>query len=133
MTNQLNPVLPVAKQRLSQDTVTFKERKKTLALAICLSLVSALGIGTTSYHFASEAVTQQITQTQTGKSTISPTLQKQLLLNLLLASGVTALSVSAIAFLAYRLRTPKLPSAKELLLGEIAVQNQSVEIDTLYK
>lgn len=133
MTNQFNPAFPVAKQRLSQDSTTFTERSKTLALALCLSLVPALGIGVTSYHFASEAVTQQITQTQLNKSVISPTLQKQLLVNLLLASGVTALSVSAIAFLAYRLRAPKLPSAKELLFGEIAVQNQPVDFDALYR
>lgn len=112
-----------------------RQHTSTLALALCLSLIPALGIGATSYYWVSKAVTQEITQTQSGKTSIAPTLHQQLLLILTLSTGLTALLVSAIALLAHRhsLRFSKPYSEKVLLFGDIASQSQPVDLNYLYK
>lgn len=140
MTNPLNPTFPIVTASLSQsvkqptrDAHTPRRRTKTLALAFCLSLIPALGIGATSYHLINQAVTKQIIQSQSDQPSISPALQRQLLLQLVLASGVTALLGSAIALLTYRLRSAKPRSPKAMLLGELTSQNQPVDLDYLYK
>jgi hypothetical protein len=100
-----------------------------LALALGLSIIPALSFGATSYYLTSKASTTPIARTQSGGSSISPVLQKQLLLKLALFNGVTALLVSAIALFAYRLSASK----KAQLFADITSQNQSLDLDYLYK
>ncbi len=137
MTNQLNPAFPVVKKRSSHNGTAPKHSAKSLILALCLGMIPILGIGATSYHFVSKALTSQIAQTQSGDTKVSPVFQKQLLLELTLLSGVTGLLAGAIAaLLVQRLRlrssTP-LYSRKAVLFGEIASQSQPVDLDYLYK
>lgn len=112
-----------------------RQNTRTLGLALCLSLIPALGIGATSYYWVNKAVTQEITQPHSGKISIAPTLHKQLLLILTLSTGLTALLVSAIALLFHRhsLRFSKSYSEKVLLFGDIASQSQPVDLNYLYK
>ncbi len=133
MTNEFNPPFPVIKQPFSLNNAVSMRRIKALALAFGLSIIPALGIGATSYHFINEAVTQRISERQSSESSISPVFQRELLLKLVLASSVTALLVSAIALLAYRLSSSKLPSQKALLFGDIASQSHPLDLDYLYK
>jgi methyl-accepting chemotaxis protein PixJ len=137
MTNQFNPAFPVVKQRSSDNNSPPRQIAKSLVLALCLSMIPALGIGATSYHLVSVALTKQTAQTQSHSTLSSPVFQKQLLLELTLLSGVTALLTGAIAvLLSYRfsLRFSKpLYLGKAVLFGEIASQSQPMDLDYLYK
>ncbi|HEY9633102.1 MAG TPA: GAF domain-containing protein [Coleofasciculaceae cyanobacterium] len=144
MANQFNPLVPAVKQSssqvvssLSHKGIASMQRAKALGLTLCLSLIPALGIGVTSYHFANQAVTKEITQIQPSNASTSSAFQKQLLLILTLVSGGTALLVCAITSLFYqrlslRSSTPQ-NSQKLLLFGDIASQSQPVDLDYLYK
>jgi methyl-accepting chemotaxis protein PixJ len=142
MTNQSNPAFPVVKQPSSEagrlsahNGAAPRQRSSTLALALCLSIIPALVIGATTYHWVGKVVIQEISQTQSGKTSIAPALHKQLLLILTLSTGLTALLVSAIALIAHRhsLRSSKFYSEKALLFGDIASQSQPVDLNYLYK
>jgi methyl-accepting chemotaxis protein PixJ len=129
MTNPFNLAFPVVKQHLSHNGEAPLQRAHALALALGLSIIPALSFGATSYYLTSKASTTPIARTQSGGSSISPVLQKQLLLKLALFNGVTALLVSAIALFAYRLSASK----KAQLFADITSQNQSLDLDYLYK
>ncbi|HEY9739394.1 MAG TPA: GAF domain-containing protein [Coleofasciculaceae cyanobacterium] len=136
MTKQFYSAFPV-KQHPFHNAATPGRRTKSLVLALCLSLIPALGIGVISSHVVSQAVTKQIAQTPSSGTLISSTLQKELLLKLTLLSGVTALLASAIAAwfthrLSFRSSTPQY-SPKTLLFGDISSQTQPPDLDYLYK
>lgn len=137
MTNQFDLTIPLAQQHSSHHTSFPKPTLKVIILALSLSLIPALGIGAGSYHLVSKSLTEQISQKQSGRSTISPALQRELLWQLTLLGGGTALFAGAIAaFLAYRLslHSSELQySQTALLFREIASPNQPVELDSLFK
>lgn len=137
MTNQFDLTVPVAQQRSSDNTLFPKSTLKVIILALSLSLIPALGIGAGSYHLVSKSITEQISQTPSGGAAISPALQRELLWQLTLLGGGTALFAGAIAtFLTYRLslHSSELQySQTALLFREIASPNQPVELDSLYK
>jgi methyl-accepting chemotaxis protein PixJ len=150
MTNQFNPAVPVDEHRLSHQaagassdhTAVAKQRLKAFGIAMCLSIVSALGVGVTGYYITNQAVTKQIAQTQRDETSVSPTVQTHLLLALTLATSVTALLASAIWALHQRFanasvvlgkNSPISPGEKTLLFGEIASQAQSADRDYLYR
>jgi len=135
MTNQFNPAFPVGKHSSSDNNKTPNDRTKNVILALCLSIIPALGIGVTSYHLTSQFIIQKIAQSHSSETSSSSALQEQMPLNWLLASGLTALLVSAIALLAHRLTQPstKLPySKKALLFADIASCSQPINLDYLY-
>lgn len=135
MTNQLNLTFPAVKHRLFASGVSSRERTKALVLALCLSIIPALGIGATGYHFANRAATKPIAQVESGETKVSPILQKNLLLELALFSGVAGVLANAIALLVYRhrLSSVKPCSEKTLLFGDIASQNQPINLHSLYQ
>ncbi len=129
MTNQFNPAFSVVKQRLVHKGAAPVKRAHMLILALGLSLIPALSFGATSYYLTSITTTEQLPQTDSGGSSISPALQKELLLKVALLNGVTAILVSAIALFAYRLSSSK----KAQLFADLTSQTQSVDLDSLYK
>ncbi|HAJ60459.1 MAG TPA: chemotaxis protein [Cyanobacteria bacterium UBA8543] len=146
MINQSSSAFPIVKQDSSLNEVIQKQSAKSLVLALCLSLLPALGIGATSYHFVNQAIAQHIAPTESDKPSIPPALQQQLQLELIFLSGVTALLSSAISFVVggsaiatllsrhSRLHSSKPQYSKPaLLFGEIASQSQPVDLNYLYK
>ncbi len=133
-------------QQSSHNPSPLKPNTKALLFALALSLIPALGVGAISSHLVSKTVTEQIPQTQSGETSISPAFQRELLLQLTLLSGVTALLAGAIAFIGAHRTLASLSthrfnlgsskpqySPKALLFGEIAAQNQPVDLNYLYK
>lgn len=153
MTNPFNSAVSVIEQAsseraaktLSHQTAVAKSRWQAFGLTLCLSLVSAFGVGVTSYYIANHSAVEQVAQTRHDDTSGSLILQKHLLLTLTLATGVTALLASALwALLLTHQRFANAlvvlgksssipPSEKTLLLGEIASQSQEVELDYLYQ
>lgn len=137
MTNQSNSAFPVVKQGSSHNNTTPRQSAKSLVLALCLSILPALGIGATSYYFVNKAIAQHIAPTESSKPSIPPALQQQLLLELTFLSAVTALLSSAIASLLSRrfnIRSSKPQySEQALLFGDIASQSKPFNLNHLYE
>ncbi len=133
MTNPFSPAFSVVKQSLFHHGAATQQNAKSLVLALGLSIIPALGIGVTSYQLAYQAVIQEIVQTHSGGTSISPVLQTQLLLIFVLTSGVTALLVGAIALFVHRRSSSTPTSEKVLLFGNLASLSQPVDLNYLYQ
>lgn len=141
MTNPFNSAVSVIEQgsseraarALSHQTAVAKPRWQAFGLTLCLSIVSAFGVGVTSYYITNQSVVEQVAQTRHDETSSSLILQKHLLLTLTLATSVTALLASAIALVVLGKSSSIPPSEKTRLLGEIASQPQRVELDYLYQ
>ncbi len=128
MQNQLNSAFKADKPVLFAKVDRPKNCIDYLALFLCLSIIPVLVIGVTSYQLANQAIIVEIAQTHLVGTSISPALQKQLLLILLLASGMTALLVSAIALFAHRLSlSSSKPTDEKVDLFGIASQSRPME------
>ena len=129
MQNQFNSAFKAGKQPLFTNASSPKNRIDYLSLFLCLTIIAVLVIGMTCNQLANQAIIVEIAQTHLVGTSISPALQKQLLLILLLASGMTALLVSAIALFAHRLSlsSSKPTNEKADLFGDIASQSRPME------
>ena len=136
MKKSINPGTSTIKESSSQNSKNPSQRAKAIALALCLNLIPAVGIGLTTYQLTNHTLTEQIAQTKPGETAISPDLQKQLLLNLILATSGTALLVYALSLFLHR-KTPPSPkpiiNEKALLFGDIASLSQPVDLEYLYQ
>ncbi len=128
MQNQLNSAFKADKPVLFANVYSPKNCIDYLALFLCLSIIPVLVIGVTSYQLANQAIIVEIAQTHLVGTSISPALQKQLLLILLLASGMTALLVSVIALFAHRLSlSSSKPTNEKVDLFGIASPSRPME------
>lgn len=76
---------------------------KATVLAIAMGTVPALALGVSSYYLTNQAITNQVSPTEQNPTTNLSDLRVQLLLNLMLGTGSTAVVVGAIAaYLAHR-------------------------------
>lgn len=136
MKKSINQGTSIIKESLSQNSKNPSQSAKAIALALCLSLIPAVGIGLTTYQLTNQTLTEQIAQTKSGETEILPAIQQQLLLNLILATGGTALLVYAIVFFLHRkppVYQKPIINEKALLFGEIASLNQPLNLEYLYQ
>jgi methyl-accepting chemotaxis protein PixJ len=137
MQKSINPVTSTIKESLSQNNNHPRHSAKAIALALCLSLIPAVGIGVTTYQLTNHTLTEQIAQAKPADTEVLPIIQKQILLNLILATGGTALLVYAISAFFTNRKTPPSPkpiiNKKALLFGDIASLNQPVDLEYLYQ
>jgi methyl-accepting chemotaxis protein PixJ len=137
MQKSINPGTSTIKESLSQNNNHPRHSAKAIALALCLSLIPAVGIGVTTYQLTNHTITEKIAQAKPVDPEVLPIIQKQILLNFILATGGTALLVYAIsAFFTNRKKSPSpkpIINEKALLFGDIASLNQPVDLDYLYQ
>jgi methyl-accepting chemotaxis protein PixJ len=87
-------------QRLQRSPSEFKSL--TIATAIALTMLPVLGVGTATYFIGNGAITKQIDEARRSGATrladVELTQQRQLLGNLLLGTGITALTAGMISW-----------------------------------
>ncbi|MFB8789490.1 MAG: hypothetical protein U7123_11705 [Potamolinea sp.] len=64
MKKSINPGTSTIKESSSQNSKNPSQSAKAIALALCLSLIPAVGIGLTTYQLTNHTLTEQIAQTK---------------------------------------------------------------------
>ncbi|NET31403.1 MAG: GAF domain-containing protein [Cyanothece sp. SIO1E1] len=118
----------------SDPPIAAPPRGRMLALVIALSVMAGVGFGATGYYLAKQALTHPPHSSESDPPAGAPALRQQLLLQLMLVTGVAGLVVGAIALWfsqnrhqAAR-RSSLAPEAQ--LFSDIAAHTQP--LDTLY-